>query len=61
MSDPLTSALVINSVSNDSNYKYISFTTIGNTSLTVNYDIICDILLVGGGGQVTYYTNIEMI
>jgi hypothetical protein len=73
MSGPPTSASVVNSVTNDTNYKYISFTTVGNTSLTVNYDFICDILLIGGGGgggynggggggggQFAYYTNNEM-
>ena len=73
MSGPPTSASVVNSVTNDTNYKYISFTTVGNTNLTVNYDFICDILLVGGGGgggynggggggggQFAYYTNNEM-
>ena len=73
MSYSPTTASLVNSVTNNTNYNYISFTTVGNTTLTVNYDFICDILLVGGGGgggydggggggggQVAYYTNNEM-
>jgi asparagine N-glycosylation enzyme membrane subunit Stt3 len=66
----ISTSATINTVVNDTNYRYISFTTIGSTSLTVYDDLICDILIVGGGGaggynggggggggQVLYYTD----
>jgi hypothetical protein len=66
----LSTTATINTVVNDTNYRYISFTTVGSTSLIIYEDLICDILLVGGGGaggynggggggggQVLYYTD----
>ena len=39
----------LNNVTNDNNYSYIQF--LNNGSLTLNSNLICDILLVGGGGS----------